>query len=41
MRGLVTGDTTWFMVLWALELVAVAAVALWLASMLMTRRLIK
>jgi len=40
-RGLVTGDTTWFMVLWALELIAVAAVALWLASMFMTRRLIK
>jgi lipooligosaccharide transport system permease protein len=41
LRGLVTGDTTWFMVLWALELIAVAAVAIWLASMLMTRRLIK
>ena len=40
-RGLVTGDTTWFMVLWALELIAVAAVALWLASMFMSRRLIK
>ena len=40
-RGLVTGDTTWFMVLWALELIAVAAVALWLASWFMARRLIK
>ena len=40
-RGLVTGDTTWLMVLWALELIAVAAVALWLASMFMNRRLIK
>ena len=40
-RGLVTGDTTRFMVLWALELIAVAAVALWLASMFMSRRLIK
>ena len=40
-RGLVTGDTTWFMVLWALELIAVAAAALWLASWFMGRRLIK
>ena len=40
-RGLVTGDTTWFMVLWALELIVVAAVALWLASWFMRRRLIK
>ena len=40
-RGLVTGDTTWFMVLWALELIAVAAVALRLASWFMSRRLIK
>ena len=40
-RGLVTGDTTWFMVLWALELIAVATVALWLASWFMSRRLIK
>lgn len=40
-RGLVTGDTTWLMVLWALELIAVATVALRLASMFMSRRLIK
>ena len=40
-RGLVTGNTTWWMVLWALELRAFAAVALWLASLLMRRRLIK
>ena len=40
-RGLVTGDTTWLMFLWALELIAVATVALWLASWFMRRRLIK
>ena len=41
MRGLVGGDTTWYMVLWALELMAFAAVALWVASTFMHRRLIK
>ena len=40
-RGLVTGDTTWLMVLWALELVAMWLVALRLASFFMRRRLIK
>ena len=40
-RGLVEGDTSWLMVLWALELVAFTVVALWLASVLMRRRLIR
>ncbi len=41
LRGLLTGDTTWLMVLWALELIAVAGVATGLASWFMGRRLIK
>ena len=40
-RGLVTGNASWMMALWTLELVAFAAVALWLASVLMKRRLIR
>ena len=40
-RGLVTGNTTWLMVLWALELMAFAIVGLWLASLFMRRRLIR
>ncbi len=41
MRSLVTGDVTWLMLLWTLELAAFSAVGLWLASKLMRRRLIK
>ena len=40
-RGLVTGDTTWYMALWALELVVVWLVALRIASFFMRRRLIR
>ena len=40
-RGLVTGETSWFMLLWALELAAYAAVSLAIASFFMRRRLIK
>ena len=40
-RGLVAGDTSWLMVLWALELLAYTVVGLWLASFFMRRRLIK
>ena len=40
-RGLVTGNTSWFMVLWALELLAFAAVSLLVASYFMRRRLVK
>ncbi len=40
-RGLVTGDTTWWMVLWALEMLGFAAVGLTMASVFMRRRLIK
>ena len=40
-RGLVTGDTSWIMVLWALEMLAFTLVGLWLASIFMRRRLIK
>ena len=40
-RGLVSGDLSWLMVLWALELVAMSAVALFVASFFMHRRLIK
>ena len=40
-RGLVTGDTSWIMVLWALEMLAFTLVGLGLASFFMRRRLIK
>ena len=40
-RGLVTGDLSWWMAVWVLELVAVSLVALKLASYFMRRRLIK
>jgi lipooligosaccharide transport system permease protein len=40
-RGLMTGDLTWWMGLWVLELVAFGAVALLIAGRLMRRRLIK
>ena len=40
-RGLVTGDVSGWMALWALELVAYTLVALWLASYFMRKRLIK
>ena len=40
-RGLVTGDLSWQMSLWLLELVFVGLVTLKLASVLMRRRLIK
>ena len=40
-RGLVIGDLSWMMLLWAAELMAFTAVAIWLASILMRRRLIK
>ncbi|MCH7745622.1 MAG: ABC transporter permease [Chloroflexi bacterium] len=40
-RGLVTGDASWWMLAWVLELMAFTTVALWLASKLMRRRLIK
>ena len=40
-RGLVTGQLSWMMVLWALELVLITLVALKIASVLMRRRLIK
>ena len=40
-RGLATGDLSWWMVAWVLELVMVSLVALRLASALMRRRLIK
>ena len=39
-RGLVTGDPSWPMVLWVLELLAFTGVALVVASALMRRRLI-
>jgi lipooligosaccharide transport system permease protein len=40
-RGLVSGDLTWLMVLWALQLLAISVVALCVASFFMHRRLIK
>lgn len=40
-RGLVTGDLSWTMLLWTLELMAYAAVGLLVASSFMRRRLIK
>ena len=40
-RGLVTGDLSWSMLLWLLEMIAFTLVALWLASIFMRRRLIK
>ena len=40
-RGLVGGDASWTMALWALELVAFAVVALTVAAFFMRRRLIK
>ncbi len=40
-RGLVTGDVSWWMLLWLLELIAFTLVALRLASFFMYRRLIK
>ena len=40
-RGLFTGETSWPMILWALELLAFSIVALRLATVLMRRRLIK
>jgi lipooligosaccharide transport system permease protein len=40
-RGLMIGDLSWWMLAWTLELVAFGLVALWLASRLMRRRLIK
>ena len=40
-RGLVSGDLTWLMVLWALQLLAISVVALCVASSFMHRRLIK
>jgi lipooligosaccharide transport system permease protein len=40
-RGLMTGDLSWWMLAWTLELLAFGLVALWLASRLMRRRLIK
>ncbi len=40
-RGLVTGDLSWTMFAWALELIAYAVVALFMASYFMRRRLIK
>ena len=39
-RHLATGDLTWWMFAWTLELVAYGSVALWLATRLMRRRLI-
>lgn len=40
-RGLFAGELSWAMVLWVLELALMGVVALWLASALMRRRLIK
>jgi lipooligosaccharide transport system permease protein len=40
-RGLMIGDLSWWMLAWTLELVAFGLAALWLASRLMRRRLIK
>ena len=40
-RGLVTGDPSWLMGAWVLEMLAFTVVALWLSSVLMRRRLIK
>ena len=40
-RGLVTGDLSWWMLLWLLEMIAFTLVALRLASFFMHRRLIK
>ena len=40
-RGLVTGEPSWMMVLWVLELLSMSTGSLWLASILMRRRLIK
>ena len=40
-RGLVTGETSWLMVVWAVELMTVTVIALWLASIFMRRRLIR
>lgn len=40
-RGLVTGDASWWMLLWALEMMAFCIVGLALASMFLRRRLIK
>lgn len=40
-RGLVTGGLSWWMLAWTLELLAFGLAALWLASRLMRRRLIK
>ena len=40
-RGLMTGDTSPWMLLWALELIAFYIVALKIASFFMHRRLIK
>lgn len=40
-RGLATGDLSWWMAAWVLELVAVSLVALKLAAYFMRRRLIK
>ena len=40
-RGLATGNTSWLMAIWILELMAFAAVGLWVASFFMRRRLIK
>ena len=40
-RGVITGETSWPMVLWALEMVAFTLVALTIATVLMRRRLMK
>jgi lipooligosaccharide transport system permease protein len=40
-RGLVTGDMSWWMLLWLLEMIAFTLVALRLASFFMHRRLIR
>ncbi len=40
-RGLVTGDVSWLMILWTMEMVAFTLVGLGLASFFMQRRLVK
>jgi hypothetical protein len=40
-RGLMTGDVSWWMVLWSLEQVAYGLASLYLANFFMRRRLIK
>jgi lipooligosaccharide transport system permease protein len=40
-RGLATGDLSWWMAVWVVELVAVSLIALRLATYFMRRRLIK